>query len=264
VLVADRVADLPGLGANTVKPCPGVRFLIYNPEDVLVQVIEWPRDQVLMDLVYQRAEDFWLNHVIPGIPPTAPEHVQPVKLAKTGGTYTPVEGEAWQMAMAAWVVAREHSVAAERRLASAKATITTAIQASGLERVILPSGHKFSYTAQAGRRTFDKRRLAAEHPEIDLKAYETQGAPFSVLRGYGASEAPRGDGGVDDEVAGIHDELGTIGLRDLGPEALLPLWDDLRDRAELYARALRGEASQLDEELNTASEKVSKRLLRRS
>lgn len=39
-----------------------------------------------------------------------------------------------------------------------------------------------TYKRQKGRSSFDKERLFADHPEIDVNDYMTQGAPFLVMR----------------------------------------------------------------------------------
>jgi hypothetical protein len=46
------------------------------------------------------------------------------------------------------------------------------------------AGLRLSYTEQAGRKSFDKKLLAAEHPEIDLAKYEKQGNPFKVFKPF--------------------------------------------------------------------------------
>ena len=47
---------------------------------------------------------------------------------------------------------------------------------------VIVGDNKFECVTKPGRTSFDKKGLAADHPEIDMGAYEKRGAPFTELR----------------------------------------------------------------------------------
>lgn len=50
-------------------------------------------------------------------------------------------------------------------------------------------GGRFYYKEQAGRASFDKKALQRDHPEIDIKEYETRGEPFRTFKVYRRPES---------------------------------------------------------------------------
>jgi hypothetical protein len=46
------------------------------------------------------------------------------------------------------------------------------------------AGARVYYKIQKGKESFDKKRLASDHPEIDLTKYIKTGSPFRTFRPY--------------------------------------------------------------------------------
>lgn len=232
------VGDLPYLG-KLPDGCPGVCFVIYEPEKCDVQIYEVPRNDEMIGAILANAEHFWKNHVETDEPPIDSTPTHPVNVPKSKSEYEHVEGEAWDEAVKQYTLADEAAMAAKLRLDAAKAQIKAALEAAGLDKVITANGHKFSNAEQAGRKSFDKKMLKAEHPEIDLDRYEKQGSPFKSFRHYGPKDEARfGDDTLDGQLLTLKDELSLFVSRRIGDEDAVDIFDELRDRAELYLRML--------------------------
>jgi len=256
------VANQMGTLCSAPGACPGVRLLVYEPENIDVQCVEIPYDAEFSDRVIAEDERFWAEHVLTGQPPARALPRQVPKRAKGESTYTAVDGEAWRDVAARFRLAKDAAAASEARLAAAKATIAEAMVAAGLDKVLTPDGQKWSYAEQAGRKNIDTKLLRHEHPEIDWARYEKQGEPFRAFLSYGAKDAGGGDEALDRQIVGLGGELGafaeTVGGDDT--EIAIPLWDDLRARTELYVRMLRAESEDLEQRLATAAAQLTKRL----
>ena len=64
--VADAGLPLPGLGVMPAGwRCPGVRFAVYEPDNVAVQVYEVPPDEQVIAALVERDRAFWFDHVEP-------------------------------------------------------------------------------------------------------------------------------------------------------------------------------------------------------
>jgi len=275
--IANVAHDLPGVGSKWRGKIKGTRLVIYEPENVDLIVIELPLDPEMVARIIDTAEDFWKNHVLADNPPLAPPPTPRKKRPKgKGGKYTDVEGEAWEEASAAFLVAKQLADAAKARVDRAKATIAEAMQSSGLERVMVPDGTKFQYVPQAGRRTFDKKaaqaallkieadcpacqKRVAFEPGIDWARFDKVGAESMVFRSYGAA-TDDGEGGLDDRLLDLHGQLEAFAGRDLDPELAVDVFEDLRNQAELYERMLAVEIDQVRAGLQNASEAFAKKI----
>jgi hypothetical protein len=275
VALATRVAaagmELPGIGVmGPGWTCPGARVIVYEPERCDIMVVELPADPAMGAAIYAEVDRFWREHIVPRRPPLVrPPWEQPAakpkaKVKAKGGEYAEVEGSAWAEAVAAFIVAREAERVAKARVARAKGTIEAALRAGGKPKVRTADGWKFALSEVAGRKGFDRKLLEAEHPELDLRRYETQGKPYASLRAYGPNDAAgagEGDDSMDAQLTTLYDELLAFAQGDhagLELEEVAQSFDDIRSRAELYARMLTAEAGQVEGALVEAGKKFKR------
>jgi predicted phage-related endonuclease len=246
------VAELPHLG-RLPKGCPGVCFVIYECESVSVQIYEIPRNEQMIEAILSNADDFWFNHVMVDKPPTENFTPATITIPKQKGEYEPVDGQAWDESVKQLVVADEAFSAAKMRLDAAKERIKTAMEAASLPKAITPDGHKFQYAEQSGRKGLDMKRLLADNPHIKLDDYEKVGKPFKTFRHYGPKDAARwGDETLDGQLLTLKDELGIFERRSVDPDVAVELFDNLRDRTELYMRMLSLELEGLEKGVESA------------
>lgn len=244
------VGALPYLG-KLPDGCPGVCFVIYECETVSVQVYEIPRNDEMIAAILSNADNFWLNYVEKDIPPT--DMIQEwAEVPKSKAKYVEVSGEAWEEALKQYVIANEAEQSARRRLEAAKERIKNAIVDSKLEKIIV-NRHKFSYGKQSGRRTLNEDKLLADYPTIDLDKYKIRGEPFDVMRHYGPKdEVKMGDETLDGQLLTLVDEMKVFEKRSVDPEVAVDIFEELRDRAELYMRMLSMEIEGLSNGLEDA------------
>jgi len=249
-----HVGDVGGLPVLGKLPdgCPGVCFVIYECEKVAVQIYEMPRNQDMIDAILANADNFWNNHVALDNPPI--DYIQqPVQTRKTKTKYTEVEGEAWVEAVQQYSLAHEAQAAAKNRLEAAKSRIKTAMEQADLSYALIGE-HKFQYVQRAGRKTFNEKLLKAEHPTIDLERYKIAGKPYADFRHYGPKEQNKwGDETLDGQLLTIRDELEGFTRRSVDPDVAVEVFDEMRARAELYARMLSLELEGIEAGINSAA-----------
>ncbi len=195
---ADAGLPLPGLGiVPSGWRCPGVRFAVYEPDNVAIQVYEVERDDQLIEAIVTAGRLFWFGHVVGRQPPLPDLADPPTKMPKPkGGTYTQIQGTEWDDDVAAFSDAHRRRRDLEQQLEAAKAD-EAAARAQLVERMATSrieaaavAGWRFVSRMGAGRKGFDRKRLAAEHPEINLARYDTPGRPAPYFRAYAPGEEP--------------------------------------------------------------------------
>lgn len=242
---------LPHLG-KLPDGCPGVCFIIYECETVSIQIYEIPRNDKMIQAIIDNADEFWNEHVLKKVPPmdfieTSME-IDPVK-----AEYEIIKGEAWEEAERQYLLATEAAAAAELRLRSAKERIKTAMDAADLKKIITEKGHKFSNIKQSGRTSFDKKALKADYPNIDLTKYDKKGEPFVAFRHYGPKdEAKYGDETLDGQLLTLKDELERFGRGKIDLDVAVDIFDELRNRTELYSRMLSLELQGIEDGMTKA------------
>lgn len=122
------------------------------------------RSEPLVSAIAEACSDFWLNHVVPGVPPTdAPPPLRILERLER------VEGKAIAMdekflAMATeWERAKGEAKAWEERAEDVKAALVFGL--GDAEMGVLPDGRRFTYKQQE-RRSLDTKALSAAHPDI--------------------------------------------------------------------------------------------------
>jgi len=258
-----NVCELPFLGADSKKwlgKIKGARLVVYEPENVQLQIVELPIDPDMIKAIVQNAKRFWKDHVLPGVPPADKVYDQPVTKKATKGKYKEMTGKAWQEAVDVFKLAKERELVAKMKLAAAKEHISQVMKTSGDEAVNV-GPHKFLYREVAGRKTFDKKALQADFPDLDLSKYTKQGKPHDQFNYYGPKERPQsGDETVDNEVMTIQVELDEFAGKKMDMEEGMEEFDELRARADLYAAMLEMELGAIRLGIEKAAEAVTKKL----
>lgn len=145
-------------------------------------------DPELHQAMLSKAIEFWERHIIPQVPPSPIDADKPkIEFQKVGGVI--VKRDDPQFADAAELLREAYSLKAESdelmRLAKTRMKELVEGEFGKYEG----AGLRLSYYQSAGHKSFDKKQLAAEHPEIDLSKYEKQGAPFEVFKPFFLGES---------------------------------------------------------------------------
>jgi putative phage-type endonuclease len=127
--------------------------------------------------------DFWFEHIVPQNPPVEKaEEKERLEFERVGGDLIIREDEGAledaNMLVDAIKIKQEGETLfelAKERLLERVERVEGSYQAGRL---------RFYWKSQPGRLTLDKKRLQAEHPELDLGSYEKQGKDFQTFRTY--------------------------------------------------------------------------------
>jgi len=155
-------------------------FAVFNPERWEMIHFTLERDDALIRMILQQDKIFW-EKVLRDEPPE--DDGPAVDLPPVGGELIRMAGDVWEKAIDDLRSARELKAEAEAVEKMAKEAVTILMERAGAD-VAEGAGARIYFKQQAGRKKFDKERLAADHPEIDLAAYEKQGKPFKAFRPY--------------------------------------------------------------------------------
>lgn len=148
---------------------------------------EVPADPELYEKIEHAAFIFWTEHVLKDVPPPATKLDQPtIEFQKIGGEVIfrddPEFVEAAQLFRDAKALERDSAELIDLAKKKVKEAIGNKIgkyQGGGM---------RLSYYMSAGQSRFDKKTLAAAHPEIDLTQFESRGNPFKVMKPIFANE----------------------------------------------------------------------------
>lgn len=251
------VGELPYLG-KLPDGCPGVCFVIYEPETVSVQIYEIPRNDQMIGAILTNAENFWKNHIEVNEPPVNPLRAN-ISFVPQKSNYKKVSGSAWEEAVSQYTMAKEQEASASVKVSVAKKKIQDALIAAGLDKVIIGNGHKFSFAEQKGRSSFDKKSFQAAYPNIDLSQFETEGKSFRSFRYYGPKEEAKwGDETLDGQLLTLNDELRLLATRakSMDIDSKFELFEELRNRSEMYTRMLSLEMENIETSLKNAQEQI--------
>lgn len=259
------VGHLPVLGKLPDK-CPGVCFVIYEPEKVEVQIYEIPRDDMAIEAILDNAYRFWHSHIIPEEPPiNMTKATVPFVPQKT--KYTEIKGDAWTEALRQFLLAKEQVHSAELRMDIAKDRIKKAMADANLDKIVIDGRHKFANAEQAGRKSFDKKAFQAAYPNIDLDKFVAEGKPFRTFRHFGPkNEISWGDETLDGQLLTLKDELQLLGKRSGGMDVdeTIEAFDELRARTELYQRMLSMELEVIEKEFKTTQQAIVESMTKNS
>lgn len=141
-------------------------------------------DPELFEKIEHAAVFFWEEYVLKGVPPPAIAADKPmIEFAKVGGEVAIREDAEFLEAAQILQEAKQLERDGKELLDLAKQRIKSAVAGKfGKYRGgCLKALH---YSLSQGHLKFDKKLLAAEHPEIDISRYEIRGDPFEVLKPY--------------------------------------------------------------------------------
>lgn len=141
-------------------------------------------DMTIYTAAIDAAERFWTCHVLTQTPPELPTAGKKpeFELTKFDGSVTYRDDEHFVVRSAALIEAMQLKADAEQLFEIAKTDLLAAIEDT--PGVYECAGLRLHYHERAGRKTFDKKRLAAEHPEINLADYDKEGNPYREFRPY--------------------------------------------------------------------------------
>ena len=237
----------------------GTRVVIYECENVALQVIELPFDADMVKVIRSNAIRFWEDNVLPGVPPAAQRYEQPPARDKKS-KYAQMAGDAWKNAVDTFKLAKERELAAERAVAAAKRMISDVMTEAKLDAVQV-GPHKFLYRAVAGRTSFSKSLLQADFPDLDLSKYEVQGEPHVQFNYYGPKDKPKSDEDEkESQIVTVQLELEEFAKSEFDIEAGMEAFDEIRARADLYAAMLEMELGEIRAAIGKAAEAVTKKL----
>lgn len=141
-------------------------------------------DPELFEKIEHAAVFFWEEYVMKRTPPPAIAADKPfIEFAKVGGDVAIREDMEFLEAAEILREAKQLERDGKELLDLAKQRIKSAVagQFGKYRGGCLKALH---YSLSQGHLNFDKKLLAAEHPEIDISRYETRGDPFEVLKPY--------------------------------------------------------------------------------
>jgi putative phage-type endonuclease len=137
-------------------------------------------DDAIFRTTIDAVVSFWQKHVLPGIPPLETAEKPKFEFEKFVGDITFRDDQPWTEAVQLLREADQLKRDGEMLFDLAKAKVVAAIEEA--EGVYEGAGLRLHYKSQEGRKTFDQKLLAKEHPSIDLNRYEKRGLPFKTFK----------------------------------------------------------------------------------
>lgn len=161
-------------------------FAIFSAERWEMIQFDVNLDRELAQLILEKGSEFW-KAVQDGTPV---EDLETMDDAVVNALPAAEPSEILTMASPQWAdavrrLAEAKEIADEAAVieAEAKAEIQSIMEQAGAT-VVEGAGARVYWRTQAGRETFDHRRLARDYPEMDLTKYVKRGAPFRVFKPY--------------------------------------------------------------------------------
>lgn len=159
-------------------------WIIYCADLHDALTLEMDFDEAIYQAAVEAGVKFWTEHVLTDTPPAmdAAEQKQELEIQKIGGNVTMRDDDAFVTAMQMKLEAKRLKAEVEELDALANERLREAVE--NVYGIYEGGGGRLYLTQQAGRKTLDKKALAAAHPEIDLSKFEKIGQPFDVLKVY--------------------------------------------------------------------------------
>ncbi|MDL5055919.1 YqaJ viral recombinase family protein [Geitlerinema calcuttense] len=163
-------------------------FIIFCPDQFEVIFFDIQFDQAIYDAAVNAAVSFWTNHVLTQQPPAAVAADKPtLEFEKVGGDLVIREDDAFRE----WAERFREAKSIKDNATELYDALVEDFKTKIVEDVpgkYQGFGVRVAYTESAGRKTFDKKALAATYPDIDLSQFDKQGQPFKTFRPYIISE----------------------------------------------------------------------------
>lgn len=142
---------------------------------------EVPADPELYEKIEHAAVIFWTEHVLKQVPPPATQLDQPtIEFQKIGGEVIYRDDPQFVEAAQLFREAKQLEADGKELVELAKQKVKEAI--GGKLGKYQGGGMRLAYFLSQGRTSFDKKALAARHPEIKLSEFEKRGDPFEVMK----------------------------------------------------------------------------------
>lgn len=159
---------------------PAGEYIVFNADKWELLNFELVADIEMQVTIVDVSVRFWREHIETGTPPRTSELDKPkLEFAKVGGDVLQISDPEFIEAAQLLQEAKQLELDGKELYDIAKQRIVKMVGGFGK----FQGGNlRLSYYESAGHTSFDKKHLAAEHPEIDLSRYEKRGAPFPVFK----------------------------------------------------------------------------------
>ena len=137
----------------------------------------------LFEKIEHAAVVFWTEYVLRQVPPPALEADKPkLEFAKVAGEVKQIDDPEFMEAAQLLQEAKQLELDGKMLYDIAKDRIVKSV--GGQFGKYQGGGLRLSYYQSPGHASFDKKKLKAENPSIELSRYETRGLPFPVFKPY--------------------------------------------------------------------------------
>lgn len=158
-------------------------FAVFNAERWELIFFDVNRDDEIINIIIAKDFEFMqaLREGKPVLDLDAPE-ICGLPPAEPTEIYT-MDSPDWKIAIEKLKEAREIKAEAEALEEEAAQAVKTIMESNNIS-VAEGGGARIYYKIQKGRESFDKKKLASDHPEIDLTKYIKTGSPFRTFKPY--------------------------------------------------------------------------------
>lgn len=135
----------------------------------------------LFEQIEHAAVVFWTEHVLKGVPPEPTVQDGPaIEFQKIAGEVVYRDDPEFVEAAQLFREAKQLEADGKELVELAKQKVKDAV--GGRLGKYQGGGMRLAYFLSQGRTSFDKKALAARHPEINMSDFERRGEPFEVLK----------------------------------------------------------------------------------
>lgn len=145
-------------------------FCLFNAESWQLIHFDLEAEPDLIGEIIERERTFWIRHVLAGLPPEEGETKQ-LEIPEVPGEIRVMDSAEARQAAEELAEARTLKAAAAELEDAAKERMQGLMEAEGADAAEIPGAARI-YWRSHERTSFDKKALAAAHPEIDLSQYE--------------------------------------------------------------------------------------------
>lgn len=162
-----------------VTGAPRVHFWIFNADAWKGLYIVLERDETIIAALAAAAAAFW-RAVETGVDPVVPVEIAIERVAAERAALDVSTSEEWRALFALYEDAAERAKATEEERSRVSGLIGGLLTTFGVDLVRCGDA-KALRVVRKGSERLDKKRLAAAHPEINLRAFSSTGAPSESL-----------------------------------------------------------------------------------
>lgn len=159
-------------------------YAVFNADAWEMIYFDITRDEKVIDALIRGERHFWHENVLKRVLPALPKVTVKVELPEVEGQLIVRSDDEWVKAAETMQQAAALRGTADDLEESAKTKLKELMGGYG---AVEGGGIRVYWKRLAGRKTFDQKRLLAEHPEIKLEQYQRQGDPYEQFRAYPVS-----------------------------------------------------------------------------